>query len=224
MFALLTLIACSPYARSVDPWVQARAACFESADACDAVMAEHLGLTEDTDSELSLALLDGMFELLLAEPPPVSELRPEPWLSEAVLDELDHIAAVVDTDHSGQVLYDLVAAQVRSTEFRPTESGTAVAFQPTLRELRVDPDKAGWMDGAVFAHALVHEGAHAFTPHHVACSPEEPLDESCDADWDGAYAFQVAAAGLLYEACDRPEACGEYLHARDAQQQFILAD
>lgn len=166
---LSLLLACAP-----TPYERTRARCADGTEACNAALAEDLGITPEAFQPGDLErLLDGQRELL------TWNLGPWPPAGPVHTPFREALEWVPGADTRERV-YNFVAEQVE--ESHPVE-GTEFAFRYRDGVLEV---RSGYYNYD-YASSLFHEASHAIAPPHTSC-PDEP---SCDTSWAGAYGMQV---------------------------------
>jgi hypothetical protein len=120
--------------------------------------------------------------------------------------QVQAIAETQDEDELRPILYDMVMSTIQRTVYNP-ENKHAATIDIETRTLKWDLGGTT-PDGG--ASTLAHEAAHAWLNiGHIPC-PEGTIcgstgehdysgKRSCDADWAGAYGFQIAVYRLFYD-------------------------
>ncbi|MCB9762836.1 MAG: hypothetical protein H6739_23750 [Alphaproteobacteria bacterium] len=221
MILLLALTACSPYRDIEDRWTATRAVCQPPepfvrdyidpdsydplTDACRERLAQDFGVAEVFDSmKVREYVFEALFNLLGRDQGTVHDLEVGEYVRQPFIDAMTEQAEALETDDLGQLLYNFSAFHIAliiddtsiNEGFRYVDEEQAMLVNKTF-EVEQDaalPNGSGW------ATFVVHEASHAVVPGHVLC-PDWGTP-NCDADWTGAYGFQVATAWRLHEHCD----------------------
>jgi hypothetical protein len=155
-------------------------------------LADPYGLVrgEDLGGTAIGSLLWAAHALLAADLGPLGRLGGE-WATGTFASEVSAVRAPGGEDALGAMLYDYVAANVRSTTIGSRRDAAAGMQRGTLYLY----DLPGGIDGAA---VLVHEARHRAGPDHVLCGGEL----SCDADRTGSVAFELAVHQAALDAAD----------------------